>query len=324
MSKISLGTMFIFSAALAACSDSRSPEQLTRSEPLPVSVEARQGMGVATVYFAFDGVQLNPQARLLLDAEAARMMKNASSDYVIIGHADKVGSPDYNHDLGLRRALSVVTYLVSKGVSRERLVQTASFGELSPVVVVDQAERLNRRVVILQKTPSGSAKALVRDEGERARDRLAAGPEQPQVQTPPTSGGPSDLPGETETPDNETPDQSETPPPSQQDPESNPGEGEDGGTGGDESSSPAEEPGNEQPGAPEDEQSPGNGSGGQGNGSGNGNGGQGNGNGNGNGLGRGSNGGNQSGTHTDAGRGNGAEEGDPGNSGGRNQGGDND
>ncbi|AZQ68646.1 OmpA family protein [Silicimonas algicola] len=316
MSKISLGTMFILSAALAACSDSRSPEQLTRSEPLPVGVEARQRMGVATVYFSFDGVQLNSQAQLLLDAEAARMIKNARSDYVIVGHADKVGSPDYNHDLGMRRALSVVTYLVSKGVPRDRLVPTASFGELSPVVVVDQAERLNRRVVILEKNSSGSAKALMRDEGERARDRLAAGPEQPQFQTPPTSGGLSDLPGETETPDNETPDQSETPPPSQQEPESNPGGGEDGGTGGDESGSPTEEPGNQQPGEPEDEQSSGNGSGGQGNG--NGNGGQGNG------QGSGSSGGSQSGTHTDAGRGNGAEEGDPGNSGGRNQGGDND
>ena len=312
MSKISVATMFILSAALTACSDSRSSEQLTRSEPFPVSVEARQGMGVATVYFSFDGVQLNSQARVLLDAEAARMMKNAGAEYTVVGHADRVGSPDYNLDLGMRRAMSVVTYLVSKGVPRDRLVPTASFGELSPVVAVDQAERLNRRVVILQTSPSGSAKALVRDEAERARDRLADRPERPQASNPPASGGSSGLPAVGELPEQETPEPSETPDPGPQETGSTPGTGEGGGTGG-ETSAPAEEPANEQPSEPEDEQSPGNGNG-------NGNGGQGNGNGQGN----GSNGGNSSGTHTDAGRGNGAEEGDPGNSGGRNQGGDND
>jgi OOP family OmpA-OmpF porin len=63
------------------------------------------------------------------------------------GHTDNVGDDEANLDLSKRRALSVKNYLISKGVSSERL-STDGFGEARPVDTNDTPEgrTKNRRV----------------------------------------------------------------------------------------------------------------------------------------------------------------------------------
>jgi flagellar motor protein MotB len=51
----------------------------------------------------------------------------------IEGHTDRTGSLDFNMKLSKRRAASVVSYLVGKGVSQDRLV-AEGFGPTRPLV----------------------------------------------------------------------------------------------------------------------------------------------------------------------------------------------
>ena len=72
-----------------------------------------------------------------------------STDVVIAieGHADAVGSDDYNQKLGLRRAQRVMAELTQLGVDAGRM-SIASFGEAKPLIdqQTDWARAVNRRV----------------------------------------------------------------------------------------------------------------------------------------------------------------------------------
>lgn len=100
-----------------------------------------------TVTFAFDRSSLDSTARQALDTQVAWLKANPEVRMTILGHTDLVGSERYNNGLGLRRARRVLSYLVSKGVSRGRLEALASRGESQPVVQTEQRERRNRRAV---------------------------------------------------------------------------------------------------------------------------------------------------------------------------------
>jgi outer membrane protein OmpA-like peptidoglycan-associated protein len=100
-----------------------------------------------TVTFAFNLSDLTPQAMQALDHQADWILQFPEVRFSVFGHADKVGSNDYNYNLGLRRAQTVVAYLVSKGVNRERLQALVSYGETQPVINTASPEERNRRAV---------------------------------------------------------------------------------------------------------------------------------------------------------------------------------
>jgi outer membrane protein OmpA-like peptidoglycan-associated protein len=66
---------------------------------------------------------------------------------MIEGNTDSVGSDQYNQRLSERRAASVKTYLVNKGVNAG-ILDTVGYGESRPVATNDTAEgrAKNRRV----------------------------------------------------------------------------------------------------------------------------------------------------------------------------------
>ena len=65
----------------------------------------------------------------------------------IAGHADSVGSEDYNLNLSQQRADEVKKYLVNKGVSSARL-NAIGYGETQPVAdnATPEGRKQNRRV----------------------------------------------------------------------------------------------------------------------------------------------------------------------------------
>lgn len=69
---------------------------------------------------------------------------------VIEGHTDSVGSESYNQELSQRRADSVKAFLISQGVSVNRITAVGK-GESSPVASNDSSsgKQLNRRVEII-------------------------------------------------------------------------------------------------------------------------------------------------------------------------------
>ena len=65
----------------------------------------------------------------------------------VYGYTDLVGTAGYNKALGMRRAQTVVNFLVSQGISRSRLEAVVSFGKTHPLVFTQGPERANRRAV---------------------------------------------------------------------------------------------------------------------------------------------------------------------------------
>jgi peptidoglycan-associated lipoprotein len=83
------------------------------------------------VFFALDSSDIDAPAQQALNANAEIMKKYPSWVVTIEGHADERGTAEYNLALGERRALSARTYLVSLGLSADRL-RTVSYGKEFP------------------------------------------------------------------------------------------------------------------------------------------------------------------------------------------------
>ena len=103
-----------------------------------------------TVYFAFDSYQLSPSEKEVLDRSAQWLQDNPTVMVQIEGHCDERGSPEYNLNLGQRRADAVREYLAGKGVEANRLV-TISYGEERPADPGqdEKAWAMNRRAQFL-------------------------------------------------------------------------------------------------------------------------------------------------------------------------------
>ena len=130
--------------------DPSSPPLLTRGMR-NLTPEAREKPNVdLSIQFEFDSAKVLPESRPLLDnlAKAINSDKLRGFTFVVEGHTDIVGSADYNQKLSNQRALSVLAYLASKGVSKERL---KALGKGSTELLMpdkpDAAE--NRRVRII-------------------------------------------------------------------------------------------------------------------------------------------------------------------------------
>ncbi|AWF79993.1 peptidoglycan-associated lipoprotein [Microbulbifer sp. A4B17] len=100
------------------------------------------------VYFDFDQSLLKPETRELLIRHADRMRGNAGS-VRLEGHADELGTREYNLALGERRANAVRDFLVLQGVDAANL-EVISYGEERPAQMGsnESARAMNRRVVI--------------------------------------------------------------------------------------------------------------------------------------------------------------------------------
>lgn len=102
--------------------------------PLPGSEEdfAFQSGGEPRVFFGYDQFDLSPEARDILRRQANWLNIYQDAVATIEGHADERGTREYNLALGARRAYSVKSFLVSQGVSPDRL-RTISYGKERPI-----------------------------------------------------------------------------------------------------------------------------------------------------------------------------------------------
>jgi peptidoglycan-associated lipoprotein len=100
------------------------------------------------VFFETDSTELTPQARETLDKQAQWLNNYNRYAFTIEGHADERGTREYNIALGARRAQTVRDYLVSRGLSAQRM-HTISYGKERPVAVCNDIScwSQNRRAV---------------------------------------------------------------------------------------------------------------------------------------------------------------------------------
>ena len=86
---------------------------------------------IEDAYFDYDKADIRPDARASLSTTADFLKKYPSIKVTIEGHCDERGSTEYNLGLGDRRANAVKQYLISLGVSADR-IGTVSFGKEKP------------------------------------------------------------------------------------------------------------------------------------------------------------------------------------------------
>jgi len=105
--------------------------------------------GVNVVYFDYDSFALKPEARAVLERNAAHLQSNKQFKVQLEGHTDDRGGREYNLALGQKRAETVRRALTLLGVS-DAQVEAVSFGKEKPAASGsdDAAYAKNRRVEI--------------------------------------------------------------------------------------------------------------------------------------------------------------------------------
>ena len=102
------------------------------------------------VLFGYDSSELDSDAQELLQDQVAWLKQYSDVSVIIEGHCDERGTREYNLALGEKRAQAVKNYLISLGISSDR-VSTISYGKERPAVVGsnDGAWAQNRRSVTI-------------------------------------------------------------------------------------------------------------------------------------------------------------------------------
>ena len=84
------------------------------------------------VFFATNESILTTKSRDTLRKQAAWLRENTNVNVVIEGHADERGTREYNLALGERRANAAKDYLMTYGISADR-ISVISYGKERPV-----------------------------------------------------------------------------------------------------------------------------------------------------------------------------------------------
>jgi outer membrane protein OmpA-like peptidoglycan-associated protein len=106
------------------------------------------------VLFEINSAHLRPEHYSELDLLGAYLVQHPTLEVSVFGHTDDTGTERHNVSLSTRRAEAVAEYLVSKGVTDEK-VFFEGFGSSQPIVGNDTPEGRgkNRRVEILIQNP---------------------------------------------------------------------------------------------------------------------------------------------------------------------------
>jgi peptidoglycan-associated lipoprotein len=101
---------------------------------------------VRDAYFDLDKAEIRADAREALGKDAEFLRSYPQVKVTIEGHCDERGSTEYNLALGDRRASAVKQYLVSMGISADRM-NTVSYGKEKPQCTESNEEcwQKNRR-----------------------------------------------------------------------------------------------------------------------------------------------------------------------------------
>ena len=114
---------------------------------VPIAAKTQQYCTILDIQFEINNSTVQREAEEKLDTVVTYMRKYPGTTAVIEGHTDEVGTSADNMRLSQSRADSMVNYMVSKGIARNRL-QAVGYGETRPIAdnSTQIGKRLNRRV----------------------------------------------------------------------------------------------------------------------------------------------------------------------------------
>ncbi|MBX9852377.1 MAG: OmpA family protein [Cytophagaceae bacterium] len=101
------------------------------------------------IYFEFNSFAINTTSKANLELWGKYLLANPTAKIEIGGHTDGIGSDAYNKLLSDKRVNSVKEYLISTGVSPDR-VTLVSYGKSKPIATneTEEGRKKNRRVEI--------------------------------------------------------------------------------------------------------------------------------------------------------------------------------
>jgi outer membrane protein OmpA-like peptidoglycan-associated protein len=99
------------------------------------------------IFFEFNKSEINARSYPELDEVVKFLKENPKVKVEISGHTDNVGVENYNQQLSLKRAQSVVNYFLSKGIVAAQLTQVG-YGSKKPIKPNDTEDnrQVNRRI----------------------------------------------------------------------------------------------------------------------------------------------------------------------------------
>ena len=123
--------------------ETKKKEEVTKIEKIAGQMQGDVYVGTDSVKYLADGVAdrvffatnesiLTTASRETLRAQAAWLRENSNITVVLEGHADERGTREYNLALGERRANAAKDYLMTYGVSSDRIT-VISYGKERPV-----------------------------------------------------------------------------------------------------------------------------------------------------------------------------------------------
>lgn len=148
---IGAGVGALAGGAVGSYMDRQEAELRQRLEGTGVSI-TRVGDEIVlnmpgNITFETDSANLNPRFFEVLDSVALVAAEYDKTIVEVEGHTDITGSAAYNQALSERRAATVATYLVNRGIDRQRIL---AFGRGASEPIADNAtaagRAMNRRV----------------------------------------------------------------------------------------------------------------------------------------------------------------------------------
>lgn len=136
--------------------DVKTPSEKTEAEKVLEETLQEQLSGEKTVlailskvYFDSDSAELKPEAAEGLTESLTELLKSPSQKIILKGHTDSTNTEAYNLELSLRRAQTVMEWLIGNGVDASRMA-AKGYGEFRPVAdnSTEEGRALNRRVEI--------------------------------------------------------------------------------------------------------------------------------------------------------------------------------
>jgi len=149
---ISLGLVYRFGKADPIVVEQPKPERVVEPEPvlvvIPVPVQTEQYCSILEMEFEIDKDDIQREEKEKINTLGTFLTKYPNTTAVIEGHSDNVGDSEYNMRLSLRRAESVVNYLVDTIHIAPTRLSAVGYGDSRPVAdnQTEDGKRMNRRI----------------------------------------------------------------------------------------------------------------------------------------------------------------------------------
>lgn len=123
---------------------------ILEATPAPIVKTAEKTIiKIDNILFDLDSAKIKEISTITLNTVVATLKANPELKIAINAHTDAQGSAGYNKRLSMRRAASAMEYLLSKGISKDRL-SSQGFGEEQLLInctsCTPQENELNRRI----------------------------------------------------------------------------------------------------------------------------------------------------------------------------------